>query len=87
MNHTHKEKPNSWMRWVMMLCCVLPFLIVILFSSGNETRGTVIGIGYGIMGVFIIIHFFMMIKKSRKDPAIEQNHKENDTHSHRGCCH
>ncbi len=89
----HDGKDDSWMMWVMMICCAVPLLLIILFSLGGKAFGAPTWIVIGGIAVMVVAHFFMM-GRSHKHSDEEQpgadgeaKDKDNKDHSGHGCCH
>lgn len=56
-NDGSKDGGHKGMMWMMLICCTLPF-VVLIFGSGT-------GSGYLIpilIGILIIVHLWMMFK-------------------------
>lgn len=91
-NHNH-DKGDSWMMWVMMICCAVPLLLIILFGLGGKAFGAPTWIVIGGIAVMVIAHFFMMgrsHKHSDEEKTItdgEDENKDSKDHSGHGCCH
>lgn len=86
-NHDNK-KEHSWMTWAMMLCCLGPLLLVLLFGTGATARGVSPWIFVGALAVLAVIHFGMM-KKFGTHGVRELPRKADegeDGHSDHGCC-
>lgn len=82
------------MMWAMMICCAVPFLLIVLFGLGGKTLGAPTWIVIGGVAVMMIAHFFMMgrsHKHSDEDQTADEEDKNKDgkdkDHSGHGCCH
>ena len=77
--HNHDDKQSSWMKWLMMICCVVPLLLIVLLGLGGKSFGTSNWTVFGGIVAMAMVHFFIMGRshKSRKD---------NKNHSDHGCC-
>ena len=58
--HNHNGKDDSWMMWVMMICCAVPLLLIVLFGLGGKAFGASTWVVIGGIAVMIIAHFFIM---------------------------
>lgn len=95
--HNHGEdKQSSWMMRIMILCCVLPLLLILIFGAGGKALGAPIWVIFGGIAVMVIVHFFMMGKShkhSNEEHEItdgdgkSKDSKDNKNHSGHGCCH
>lgn len=80
----HDSNHNSKMMWLMMAGCLLLPIALLLFGG----RGSGIDNSWGwyvFIGVFILIHIFMMFGHGRnqdKDDANGANDKPNNIHNH-----
>lgn len=57
--HNHNGKEGSGMMWMMLVCCALPFA-VLLFAGGKISSD-----GYFwpvLIGAFILVHIWMMFR-------------------------
>src|SRR3989338_2632278 len=57
--HNHNGKKDSGMKWMMLICCLLP-LGLLLFAGGTLSSG-----GYLwpiLLGVVIVAHLLVMFK-------------------------
>lgn len=81
--------------WAMMLCCALPFFILI-FGLGGKALGASTWIIFGGIAVMIIAHLFLAgrrHKHSDERQAIfgeegkDKNDGNNKNRSGHGCCH
>ena len=67
----HNGKKDSGMKWMMLICCLLP-LGLLLFAGGTLSSG-----GYLwpiLFGVMIVAHLLMMFKRHG-----EHSDKDSDT--------
>lgn len=85
--HDHDGKDDSWMMWIMMLCCAVPLLLVILFGLGGRALGTPTWVLLGGVAVMVLAHFFVMNrspKHSNKERVTDGENKDDHT-GHMGC--
>ena len=84
--HNHDpEKGNSWMMWIMMICCGLPLLILLVIGFGGNSLG---GSNWPVLGgvaLMILVHFFMMKGMHRKPTDKGNNSDSKDKHSGHSC--
>ena len=94
--HNHNGKDDSWMMWVMMICCAIPLLAIVLFGFGGKAFGAPTWVVLGGIAVMVIAHFFLMgrsHKNSDEEKSITDGESENKDnkdkkdHSGHGCCH
>lgn len=57
--HKHNEEGNSWMMWIMMICCMAPVLL--LFTSGGAFA-TLNWPVLGAVAVLLALHWYVMKK-------------------------
>jgi len=83
------------MMWMMVLCCTIPLVLILLFSTGGKALGAPTWIVFGGIAVMVIAHFFMMGKSHKhsdeKHEATGTDDKnkagrDDKTHSGHGCC-
>ena len=48
------------MMWMMVLCCALPFVLIIFLGAGGKAVGASTWVIFGGIVVMILAHFFMM---------------------------
>lgn len=58
--HNHDEKGRRWMKWGMMLCCIVPILAIGLWGFGGRALGASSWITWGGIGLMVGLHMFMM---------------------------
>ena len=87
--YNHNGKDDSWMMWVMMICCAVPLLIIVLFGFGGKAFGAPTWAVLGGIAVMIVAHFFMMGRSHKHSGGEDKNKdgKDNKNHSGHGCCH
>lgn len=92
--HDHNNKENSWMMWAMMICCALPFFLILIIGERGKELGTSAWIIFGGVAIMVIIHIFMMSRlhkhhdeEDNMTKAQNKDNKDNKTHSGHGCCH
>ena len=91
--HNHNDKDGNWMMWVMMICCVAPLLLLVLFGFGGKALGAPTWIILGGVALMVIAHFLMM-GRSHKHSDEEQSatdkkdeNRDGKNHSDHNCCH
>lgn len=74
--------------WAMMLCCLGPLLLVLLFGAGTTAGGVSPWIFVGAFAVLAVTHFGTM-KKFGTHGVNKPSRKADegkDGHSDQGCC-
>lgn len=76
MDHKNNQNYDSWMMWVMMICCVAPLGVLFLAGKGLDWRsdGQII-IAVAIM---LVLHFWLMRKTCHKKELPEKEEQKTD---------
>lgn len=79
------------MMWLMMVCCLTPVFLILIFNAGVRGPGAVIAwIIFGLLAAYAIRHF-LTIKKSGRDidhQSTKEAKKEKHLNSHSDhACH
>ena len=91
-NNSNKSDEHKGMMWMMVICCALPLIILFFIGSKVSIEGYFWPI---LIGVFIILHIWMMSKRHKKHEGYDENEKTNvldqsetkDENKHNRCCH
>ena len=82
--HNHNGKNDSWMMWIMMVCCLAPIL-VLLFLGNLKLGGGINWFVIIAIGIFVVSHFWFM---RRKKSDIDVLNQDEASDKHRGGhCH
>ena len=77
------------MAWMMMLCCLAPILLLLVFGTGFAKSGISTWVIVGLIAV-MVIHLFMMVRRARSHsdqaPHTHEEDGNHDSHSGHSCC-
>lgn len=74
MDYKNNNDHDSWMMWVMMICCVAPLAVLFLAGEGFNWRANLpILIAVAAM---LIAHYWLMGRSCRKKEQLKKE-KEN----------
>jgi len=92
-NHNNpNDNAHKGMMWMMIICCLVPFVLLFLLGSKVSLGGNLWPI---LIGVFLVAHIWMMfrghgrhggVEKKDGDDLSETSNKSDD-HKHSGGCH
>ena len=83
MHNYNDNNSSSMITWMMVLCCALPIIFLTLFSS--KAIGAPTWLTFGVMVVFLIIHFWLMKKSHNHQVNSENDNTKTDSHSNHDC--
>lgn len=92
--HNHSsDKGGRWMKWTMMLCCIVPLVILLFLGFGGKSLGASNSSLFVGVGGMILIHFLIMNRAHGKhekhkevDGSDGVSDKDKKDHSGHGCC-
>lgn len=85
MHNRDPEKGNSWMMWVMMICCGLPLLILLIIGFSGNSLGSSNWPVLGGVVLMMLVHFFMMKGMQGKSRGGKNDSNADDKHSGHNC--
>ncbi len=95
MHNHNPDKDDSWMMWMMVICCAIPLILLLILGFGGKNLGASNWLVLGGVGLMVLFHFLIMGKshKSHRRENEEINSSstgkatDNKDHSGHSCCH
>ncbi|MFA5773543.1 MAG: hypothetical protein WC908_02620 [Candidatus Paceibacterota bacterium] len=92
--HNHENKQGRGIMWMMMICCVVPIVLLLVFGVGNSASnigGNSKWIIWIVIAIMIGSHLFMMRKphknSNKETEILKEGEEEKVKNNSSNSCH